>query len=292
MRVLLFGANGQVGTEIRRRAGGDVAIVALDRARCDLREPGAPARAITAEACDAVVNAAAYTAVDRAESEPDLAARVNAEAPREMAVAAAAKGVPLVHLSTDYVFDGAAARPYREDDPVAPLGVYGATKLKGEEAVAAAGGAHAILRLSWVFSAHGSNFVKTMLRLARERPALRVVADQRGKPTPAAGAAEAALLAARALLADPAKTGLYHFAGDAPASWADFAEAIMAEAGLAVPVERIATADFPTPARRPKWSVLDTAKFERVFARPAPSWRAGLRAVVAELGAAAREEGR
>ncbi|MBB5517218.1 dTDP-4-dehydrorhamnose reductase [Amphiplicatus metriothermophilus] len=292
MRVLLFGANGQVGTEIRRRAGGDVAIVALDRARCDLSQAGAAARAIEREACDAVVNAAAYTAVDRAESEPDLAGRINAEAPREMAEAAAAKRVPLIHLSTDYVFDGTASRPYREDDPVAPLGVYGATKLKGEEAVAAGGGAYAILRLSWVFSAHGSNFVKTMLRLARERPALRVVADQRGKPTPAADAAEAALLVARALLADPARSGLYHFAGDAPASWADFAEAIMAEAGLAVPVERIATADFPTPARRPAWSVLDTAKFERVFARPAPSWRAGLESVVAELGAPEKEEGR
>lgn len=291
MRVLVFGSDGQVATELRRRgphAGFD--IIALGRGACDLMNKDAARAAIESAKPDAVINASAYTAVDKAEGERDAAMRLNAEAPGEIAEACAAGRIPLIHFSTDYVFDGGASRPYREDDAVAPLGVYGETKLAGERNVARAGGAYAIIRLSWVFSAHGANFVKTMLRLGREKPSLRVVADQQGKPTPAASAADAALAAAKTLREDAGKAGVYHFAGDEQTTWAGFAEAIMAEAGLSTPVEHIATKDYPTPAKRPAWSVLDTAKFERAFAMNAPSWRLELKEVVRELNAAAGGE--
>lgn len=293
MRILVFGANGQVGTELRRRgasAGFDIAGV--DIAECDLTASGAAAAAIAEARADAVVNAAAYTAVDKAETDETLALRLNAGAPAEMAAAAAKAGIPFIHYSTDYVFDGTATRPYREDDPTSPLGAYGRTKRAGEEGVAAAGGRYAILRTSWVFSAHGSNFVKTMLRLAAERPRLRVVADQRGKPTSAAALADAALRVAGELARHPGCAGLYHVAGDEETSWADFAAAIVEAAGIAVPVDPITTAEYPTPARRPAYSTLDTAKFEKTFGLAAPSWRADLAGVVAELNASAKETNR
>ncbi|MBI1365875.1 MAG: dTDP-4-dehydrorhamnose reductase [Alphaproteobacteria bacterium] len=283
MKILLFGEKGQVATEIRRRAGADAR--AVGRAECDLAQPGAASRIIEASRADVVINAAAYTAVDRAESDERTAYAVNADAPGEMAKACAARGLPFIHFSTDYVFDGAGARPYRESDETRPVNVYGASKREGERLVASTGGAFAILRLSWVFSAHGANFVKTMLRLGKERRALRVVADQRGKPTPAGAAAGAALAAAEALAAGPEKAGLYHFAGDEETTWADFAETIFREAGLNVAVERIATAEYPTPARRPLYSTLDTSKFEKSFAVAPPSWRAALTGVIGELGA-------
>jgi len=286
MRVLVFGSKGQVARELRRRgseAGFD--IIALGRDACDLMQAGAAKAAIEKTRPDAVVNASAYTAVDKAESERDLAMRLNGAAPGEMAEACAALGVPFIHFSTDYVFDGAGSRPYREDDPVAPLGAYGETKLEGERRVKEAGGAFAIIRLSWVFSAYGANFVKTMLRAGAERPSLRVVADQRGKPTPAASAAAAALVAAKALRGDAGKAGVYHFAGDEETSWAGFAEAIMRAAELSTPVEPIETKDYPMPAKRPAWSVLDTQKFEQAFGMNAPSWRDELKEVVRELSA-------
>lgn len=293
MRIFVFGANGQVGTELRRRgAAAGFDISGVDIAQCDLTAPGAATIAIAEARADAVVNAAAYTAVDKAETEETLALRLNAGAPAEMAAAAAKAGVPFIHYSTDYVFDGAARRPYREDDPTNPLGAYGRTKRAGEISVAAAGGRYAILRTSWVFSAHGSNFVKTMLRLAAERPRLKVVADQRGRPTPAAALADAALRAAGALARDSGLAGLYHVAGDEETDWAGFAAAIVEAAGLAVPVDPITTADYPTPARRPAYSTLDTAKFEKTFGFAAPSWRAGLADVVAELKASAKETNR
>jgi dTDP-4-dehydrorhamnose reductase len=285
MRAIVFGAGGQVGKEVlrcARPAGADA--VGVGRSICDLTVPGAAAAIIRAGACDAVFNAAAYTAVDRAETEPDLAAAINIAAPGEMARACAELGIPFVHFSTDYVFDGAASRPYRETDATGPLGVYGRTKLDGEKAVAAAGGASAILRLSWVFSAHGSNFVKTMLRLSSERHRLRVVADQTGKPTPASAAAAAALVVARALAADRSLSGVYHIAGDEPVVWADFARTIFDMAGRGAIVEPITTAEYPTPAKRPLYSVLDTRKFEETFGLAAPSWRDGLGAVLVELG--------
>lgn len=291
MRVLLFGSSGQVGAEIRRcAAAAGSEVIAADRAMADLATPGAAARLVALSACDAVVNAAAYTAVDKAESEPRAAEAVNAAAPGEIAEACAAIGVPLVHYSTDYVFDGKAARAYREDDQTNPLSVYGKTKLAGEKRVAAARGAFAVLRLSWVFSVHGSNFVKTMLRLSAERDELTVVADQHGKPTPASAAAAAGLVVARALLDDPRRSGVYHFAGDEAVSWADFAAAIFELAGRDAKVRKIASADFPTAARRPAFSVLDTRKAGETFGLAAPCWRAGLGAVLEELGERAGRE--
>jgi len=285
MRVLLFGPNGQIGTEIRRAAE----VVPVARAECDLTRKGAARKVIESAACDVVVNAAGYTAVDKAESEPRVAEAVNAAAPGEMAEACADRGLPFIQFSTDYVFDGEALRPYVETDDTGPLNVYGATKLEGERRVATAGGVYAIIRTSWVFSAQGANFVKTMLRLGGERDRLRVVADQHGKPTPAAGAAEAALAAARALLDDPRKAGLYHFAGDEATTWADFAATIFERAGIATAIDRIPTADYPTAARRPLYSVLDTVKFETAFGLAAPSWREGLDGVLAELARGGKE---
>ncbi len=291
MRVLVFGSNGQVAHELRRRGpGAGAEIIALGRDACDLMQAGAANAAIGRTKPDAVINASAYTAVDKAESERDLAMRLNGAAPGEMAKACAALGVPLIHFSTDYVFDGAGSRPYREDHPVAPLGAYGETKLDGERRVSEAGGASAIIRLSWVFSAYGANFVKTMLRLGAERPSLRVVADQRGKPTPASSAADAALIAAKVLRADGGKAGVYHFAGDEETSWAGFAEAIMRAANFPTPVEHIGTKDYPTPAKRPAYSVLDTGKFEQAFGVKAPSWRRELKEVVRDLSATAGGE--
>ena len=288
MRILLFGASGQVGYEAQRLAGGEgVTLVALDRAAADLTKPGEAARLIAETQCDAVINAAAYTAVDKAESEIDLAMAVNGVAPGEMAAACVAKGVPIIHFSTDYVFPGDASEPYTELDATGPQGAYGRTKLAGEEAVLGAGGAVAVLRLSWVFSGHGNNFVKTMLRLGRERGAVRVVADQTGKPTPASSAALAAFTAAKRLAADPSAAGLYHFAGDRAVSWADFAREIFDVAGMDVPVEAITTDQFPTPAKRPAWSVMDTSRFEAVFGRPAPNWRDELVRIIPALVAPA-----
>lgn len=286
MRVLVFGADGQVGAELRRRAaarGDDV--VALRRADCDLEQDGAASEAIERLRPAAIVNAAAYTAVDKAESEPARARAVNAAAAGEIAVAAAAIGAPLVHFSTDYVFDGESCRPYLEDDAAQPLSVYGRTKREGELLVGAAGGAQAILRLSWVFSAHGGNFVKTMLRLGREKGAVRVVDDQRGRPTPAADAAAAALVVLGALGRDRSKSGVYHFAGDVAVTWADFAEAVFSAARLPVSIARIPTTAYPAPARRPRYSVLDTTRMQKTFGVAAPSWRARLAETIAELDA-------
>jgi dTDP-4-dehydrorhamnose reductase len=286
MRIALFGANGQVGREVLRRApsfGAD--ILPVDRARCDFADRRADFASVIGEGCEAVINAAAYTAVDKAESEPQVAALVNADAPGRLARLCARRGMPLVSFSTDYVFAGEGNRPYREDDPTGPLNVYGATKLEGEQAIAASGAKYAILRLSWVFSSHGTNFVKTMLRLGREGAAVRVVADQRGKPTPARAAAEAAILAAKGLAKGDLAPGLYHFAGDRETNWADFAAEIFRRAKLPAQVVRITTAERKTPARRPNYSVLDTAKYEAAFAARPPSWSAALDETLAELAA-------
>jgi dTDP-4-dehydrorhamnose reductase len=280
MRVLMFGRTGQVATEVARRLPEGWTLTALGREAADLADPAACAAAV--HDADVVLNAAAWTAVDRAEAEEAAARVVNAEAPGAMARAAAARGVPFLHVSTDYVFDGSGTAPFAPDAPTAPLGAYGRTKLAGEAAVRAAGGRHVILRTSWVFSAHGANFVRTMLRLGRERGAVRVVADQTGGPTPAAAIADA-LLAIAAAMRDGAAGGTYHFSGAPDVTWADFARAIFAEAGLAVPVTDIATADYPTPARRPANSRLDCTTLQRDFGIPRPDWRAGLREVLREV---------
>lgn len=281
MRVLVFGRTGQVATELQRQG----VVTALGREAADLAETGSVSGAIGSHAPDAVINAAAFTAVDRAEAEPALAHRVNADAPGEMARACAARGIPFLHVSTDYVFSGEGSAAWRETDPVAPRNAYGHSKLEGERAVRAAGGQAAILRTSWVFSAHGTNFVKTMLRLAESRDTLDVVADQVGCPTPAADIAATLLRMAEAM-GRGRPGGLWHYGGQPPVSWADFAREIFAQAGRVVTVRDIATADYPTPAARPLNSRLDCARLEADFGIAPPDWRAGLERVLAEPGGA------
>ncbi len=280
MSILVFGKTGQVAMELNRQAD----VRALGRERADLSDPAACASAILAERPSVVINAAAWTAVDAAEEHEAEVHVVNAEAPGAMARACAELGIPFLHVSTDYVFDGSGSRPWRESDPVAPLGAYGRTKLAGEEAVRAAGGAHAILRTSWVFSAHGQNFVKTMLRLAETRDRLSIVGDQIGGPTPAADIAATLLRMARAMQVGQGG-GLYHLGGAPAVSWADFAREIFALAGRAVTVTDIPSAEYPTPAQRPLNSRLDGTALRRDFGIAPPDWRAGLAAVLAELGA-------
>ncbi len=283
MTLLVFGTTGQVATELRRRA--PAGSLFLGRAAADLADPAACAAAIRARAPAAVINAAAWTAVDAAEAEEAAATVVNAAAPAAMARACAALGVPFVHVSTDYVFDGSGTRPWRPEDPVAPLSAYGRSKAAGEAGVRAAGGTHAILRTSWVFSAHGTNFVKTMLRLSEARDRLGVVEDQHGGPTPAAAIAEALLRIAADLAAGRGASGTFHFAGAPDTTWAGFARAIFARAGRAVTVEGIPTSAWPTPARRPANSRLDCTGLTATFALARPDWRAGLDNVLSELGA-------
>lgn len=286
MRLLVFGQTGQVARELARRLPAGVTARFLPRAEADLADPAACAAIAAAAAADAVINAAAWTAVDRAEAEEAAATVVNGEAPAAIARACAARGLPFLHLSTDYVFDGSGTRPWRPEDPTGPLSAYGRSKLAGERGVRAAGGRHLILRTSWVVSAHGTNFVRTMLRLGRERAALRVVADQTGGPTPAAAIADALVAAARALRAGAAG-GTHHFAGAPDTTWAGFARAIMAGTGLACAIEEIATADYPTPARRPANSRLDCTGFAAAFGIARPDWRAGLAEILADLTRAA-----
>ncbi len=277
--ILVFGQSGQVARELARLAPN---ARMLGRADADLGDPAACAAQIKALAPRVVINAAAYTAVDRAEEEEAVATTVNGHAPTAMADACAALGIPLVHISTDYVFDGAGDQPFAPDHPTAPLGAYGRSKLAGEEGVRGAGGTHAILRTSWVFSAHGTNFVRTMLRLGAERDHLRVVADQIGGPTPARAIAAACLEIAAQLQDAPERSGTYHFSGGPATSWADFARAIMAEAGLDCAIEDIATRDYPTPAQRPLNSRLDCASLQ-VIGLGRPDWRAALKEVISEL---------
>ena len=278
MKPLVFGSTGQVATELAARAD----ITALSRTQADLGDPAACAAAIRAHAPDVVINAAAYTAVDRAESEPALAHTVNADAPGTMARACAELGIPFLHISTDYVFDGSGTAPWQVDDPIAPLGVYGRTKAAGEQAVRAAGGAHAILRTSWVFSAHGTNFVKTMLRLSETRDALNVVEDQIGGPTPAGGIADALLVMARAMVQGQ-RGGTYHYAGAPSTSWACFARETFAAAGRSVTVTGIPTSDYPTPAKRPLNSRLDCSLLETEFGITPPDWKTDLAKIVSEI---------
>lgn len=286
MRVLLTGVRGQVGHELLRQAPAGFQVAGLSSAELDIADAGQVAAVLAAVRPQLIINAAAYTAVDKAESELQRAFAVNRDGVANLASA----GVPLLHISTDYVFAGDADRPYREDDSVAPGGVYGASKLAGEQVLAELNPRHVILRTAWVFGAHGNNFVKTMLRLGRERDQLGVVADQCGGPTPAADIAAALWqLALQWRENGTLPWGTYHFCGAPAVSWHAFAEAIFAEAqglGLLPSVPRvnaIATADYPTPARRPAWSVLDCSKLQAACAIAQPDWRVGLRAVLAQL---------
>ena len=280
--LLIFGRTGQVALELARLAP-DARFLGRDEA--DLADPAACAASILAARPAAVINAAAYTAVDRAESDQGAARLVNAEAPGAMARACAELGIPLVHVSSDYVFDGSGTAARAENAPTGPLGVYGQTKLDGERLIAAAGGQWAVMRTSWVFSAHGTNFVRTMRRLGAERDRLTIVADQVGGPTPAADIAAALLAMARAMIADPSKGGTYHFAGAPDVSWADFAREIFARSGLSPQVVDIPTSAYPTPARRPLNSRLDCSAISRDFGIPRPDWREGLDRVIQELSA-------
>lgn len=272
MSILVFGKTGQVATELQRQAD----VLALGRDQADLGDPAACAAILRAQAPAMVINAAAYTAVDKAEDEEDLATTINGAAPTAMAQAAADLGVPFVHISTDYVFDGQGTAAWRPDDATGPLGAYGRSKLAGEEGVRAAGGPHVILRTSWVFSAHGHNFVKTMLRLAETRDHLTIVADQIGGPTPADAIAAACLRIAEDLRADPGKSGTYHFAGAPDISWAGFAREIFAQAGAKVTVEDIPTSAYPTPAVRPPNSRMDCCSLNERFGIDRPDWRAAI----------------
>lgn len=288
MRILLFGANGQVGRETAALAAArGVDLFGVDRARADIADPVAVARLFAEVAPTLAINAAAYTAVDRAESEPEAATRGNATGPGVLAERCARLGVPLIHISTDYVFDGTKAGAYVEADPIAPLGVYGRTKAAGEAAVRAADERHVILRTSWVYGVHGANFLKTMLRLAGERDRLTIVADQRGCPTATRDIAEALLAVARQMEAGTARFGTYHFAGSGVTTWHGFARAIISAAarhtGRTPEVAAITTADYPTPARRPANSELDSSLFERTFRYRAAPWETRVREIVDAL---------
>ncbi|MEO0990617.1 MAG: dTDP-4-dehydrorhamnose reductase [Pseudomonadota bacterium] len=282
MTLLVFGKTGQVATELQRLCPD---AVFLGREDADLTDAQACAARIATVAPTAIINAAAYTAVDRAEEEPELAQRVNGEAPSAMARAAERLDVPFVHISTDYVFDGSGEAPFQTDAQTGPLGAYGATKLAGEEGVRGAGGRYAILRTSWVFSAHGNNFLKTMLRLSETRDRLTIVADQIGGPTPAAAIAKACLAMAEALRADPSKAGAYHFSGAPDVSWADFARGIFQAAGRIVDVVDIPSSDYPTPAKRPLNSRLDCSLTEQVFGVQRPDWSEGVADVLKDMKA-------
>lgn len=303
MKTLLLGANGQVGFELLRALAPLGEVVAATRsgevvdgspcACADLAQADSLAAALDAVHADVIVNAAAYTAVDRAEDDPELADRINHRAVAEIGAWAARHGALVVHYSTDYVFDGTATRPYREDDPTAPLGVYGRTKLAGEEALHASAAPYLIFRTGWVYAARGHNFLRTMLRLAAERDEVRIVADQLGAPTPARWIAEATAAALGRWRhtdtnAQRGLDGVYHVVASGQCSWYDFAGAIMREAlarGLvkrAPHVVPIGSTDYPTRARRPAYSVLDCAKLENTFGLQLPDWHEGLASVLDE----------
>jgi dTDP-4-dehydrorhamnose reductase len=280
MRILLLGGTGQVGTELRALSlPGHVELVALDRSELDLADALAITRVIARETWSAVINAAAYTDVDRAESEEAAAFAINAEAPSRLAAETAGRGIPLIHISTDYVFDGRKGTPYVEQDKVAPLNAYGRSKLAGERGVCAANPRHVVLRTSWVYSPYGKNFVKTILRLAGERERLTVVADQRGCPTAARDIARACLNVAMRCASEPAQApyGLYHFAGAGEATWFEFActivELAAARLGRSPQVVPIRTIDYPTPALRAADTRLDCTAIVRAFGVEPRPWR-------------------
>lgn len=304
MKILLLGANGQLGRALQDALAplGEVVVATRDArlsdgSRClraDLADAASLASALNAAQADVVVNAAAWTAVDRAEDEPVRVDRINHRAVGEIGTWAASHAALVVHYSTDYVFDGLSTRPYREDDPTAPLGVYGRSKLAGEDALRTSGAAHLILRTSWVYAAQGHNFLHTMLRAARGRDELRVVSDQIGAPTPARWISASSATAIRlwrdaAAISRSHHEGTYNVVASGQCSWFEFASAIMLGAQARELIARtptvipITTNEFPTRARRPAYSVLDCTRFHRTFGMELPDWRVGLDAVLAEI---------
>ena len=296
MKVLLLGKNGQLGWELQRSLAPLGELVALDRQGApglcgDLGEPDGLAATVRALRPDVIVNAAAYTAVDRAESEPDLARRINAHAPAALAREAAACGALLVHYSTDYVFHGHGQRPWAEDDPTGPLNVYGQTKLAGEQAIVQAGCRHLILRTSWIHAARGGNFARTMLRLARQQPRLTVIDDQWGAPTGAELIADVSAHAIAQLRARPDKAGIYHLAAAGETNWFSYAKHVLAQAQSAQAAIEYAVKDilpipssaYPVAATRPHNSRLDTRKLRTAFDLHLPPWQAGVDRMLAEI---------
>jgi dTDP-4-dehydrorhamnose reductase len=289
MRIAVTGSRGQLASSLIERAHGDVEIAPLRRPAFALEDRRAVLDGIEMVQPDVIINAAAYTAVDKAEAEEDLALRVNGEGAGHVAEAAARIGVPLLHLSTDYVFDGALDRPYREDDQTGPISVYGRSKLIGEKRVTERCPDSVILRTAWVYSPFGANFVRTMLRLNEMRDEVGVVADQRGNPTSALDIADALLAVAMRMRADasPLLRGVFHMTGSGEATWADFAEAVFENAHARgrrlTRVKRITTANYPTPARRPANCRLDNGKLRRVYGLALPEWRASLAVCCARL---------
>lgn len=283
MSFLVFGKTGQVAKELQALVGSyPENLVFLGRDEADLSKPRVCAAAIEAHKPTAVINVAAYTAVDRAEEEEALATVINGDAPGALAKTCANLGIPFLHVSTDYVFEGSGEAEWAVSDPILPQNAYGRSKAAGEAAVAAAGGNWAVLRTSWVFSAHGANFVKTMLRLSETRDALSVVDDQIGGPTPAGAIAKALLIMATAMKAGQ-KGGLYHFAGQPAISWKGFAREAFDLAGRTVAVTGIPTADYPTPATRPLNSRLDCSALKTDFGIEQPDWKTALAEIVKEL---------
>lgn len=296
MNILLLGKNGQVGWELQRSLAPLGRLTALDRQGADglcgdLGDLEGLAATVRALRPQVIVNAAAYTAVDRAESEPERACRINAEAPAVLAREAAAIGALLVHYGTDYVFDGSGSAPWTEDAATGPLSVYGRTKLAGEQAIVQAGGAHLILRTSWVHAARGGNFAKTMLRLARERERLTVIDDQWGAPTGAELIADVSAHAIAQVRAQPGKAGIYHLAAAGETNWFSYAKHVITRAGIAptatkIIVKEIApipTSAYPTPARRPLNSRLDTRRLQAAFGLTLPPWQDGVDRMLAEI---------
>jgi dTDP-4-dehydrorhamnose reductase len=278
MKILLTGATGQVGYELERSLQGLGEVIAVDRARMDLSDLAQVREVIRAVKPQLIVNPAAYTAVDKAESEPELARTINAHAPEVMAQEAKALGAALVHYSTDYVFDGSKQGGWVEDDAVNPLNIYGQTKLEGEQAIAASGVPHLIFRTSWVYGMRGKNFLLTMLKLGREREELKVVDDQHGAPTWSRTIADSTALALAQADGHAwwgRNSGIYHLSARGQTTWCGFTRAIHARAGITCRVLPIGTADYPVPAKRPLNSVMDAAKFEQAFGR-LPDWDTAL----------------
>ena len=289
MKIVLFGRDGQLGLSLNALLGG-MELSAYGRREVDLADGTRLRDTLMRQQPRVIINAAAYTAVDKAESDADAAARINGDAPRIMAQAARELGALLVHYSTDYVFDGKAREPYTEDSSTAPLGVYGRTKLEGEQAVRAAGCAYLVIRTAWLYSNHGRNFLKTMLRLASERNELRVVDDQIGSPTYAGAVAEASMRMLAAMVDgegfSSGRSGVYHVTCAGAVSWCGFARRIIELSGLGarVHVTPIGTAEYPTPARRPAYSVLSCDKLEREFGIRLPHWEVALGQCLARDG--------
>lgn len=292
MRILVTGREGQVAQALLALDGASERVFAVGRPKLDIGSIGSVRRVIDETRPDVVVNAAAYTAVDRAESDEASAFLVNRDGARNVALATAERNLPIIQISTDYVFDGNAPDRYRESDATAPQGAYGRSKLEGEQAVAAANPAHAILRTAWVYGAFGQNFLKTMLRLAKDRDVIRVVGDQRGTPTYAPDIADGVIAVARHLEdGDPGARGVFHMVAEGETTWAGFAAEIFAlsaaRGGVSARVEPITTSEYPTPAKRPANSRLDTALFAERFGHRLPSWQSGVERCLQALDRAA-----